>query len=167
MSDNKCQIMFLGDISEKPGIAAVVWQRIRKLRRSFKRRRDYLINLFLKIRGRKIKISNTKLSKDTENALCPGDYVMVKSKEEIQATVNNWNQLKGCAVMEEMWPYCGTKQRVFKRVEKFLDERDYLLKRCRGIILLEGIFCEGTKDFGPCDRCCFYFWRQEWLKKIN
>jgi hypothetical protein len=28
--------------------------------------------------------------------------------------------------MEEMWPFCGTTQKVFKRVEKFLDERDYL-----------------------------------------
>ena len=69
--------------------------------------------------------------------------------------------------MEEMWPYCGTTQKVFKRVEKFLDERDYLLKKCRGIVILEGIFCEGTKDFGQCDRSCFFFWREEWLEKID
>jgi len=99
--------------------------------------------------------------------LKPGDWVIVKSKEEIKETVNNWNQLKGCAFMEEMWPYCGTKQRVLKRVERFLDERDYLVKKCKGIVLLEGVMCQGTKDFGPCDRSCFYFWREEWLEKIS
>ena len=96
-----------------------------------------------------------------------GDRVRIKSKEEIQATLNHWNQLKGCSFMEEMLPYCGTEQRIFKRVEKFLDERDYLLKKCRGIVILDGVFCEGTRDFGPCDRTCFFFWREEWVEKIT
>jgi hypothetical protein len=69
--------------------------------------------------------------------------------------------------MEEMWCHCGTTQRVYKRVEKFMDERDYLVKRCKGIVILEGVMCEGTKDFGPCDRSCFYFWREEWLEKLH
>jgi hypothetical protein len=86
----------------------------------------------------------------------PGDLFRDKSKEEIQETLNHWNQLKGCAFMEETWGYCGTNQKVFKRVERFLDEGDYLMKKCRGIILLEDALCEGTKDFGPCDHSCFF-----------
>lgn len=101
------------------------------------------------------------------NPLQRGDSVRVRSKEDIEATLNKWNQLKGCAFMEEMWPYCGTVQKVHGRVVKFLDERDYLLKKCRGIILLENVFCEGTKDFGACDRSCFFFWREEWLEKVD
>lgn len=69
--------------------------------------------------------------------------------------------------MEEMEPYCNTKQRVFKRVNQFLDERDYRLKKCQGILLLEGILCQGTRDFGPCDRFCFFFWREEWLERVG
>jgi hypothetical protein len=69
--------------------------------------------------------------------------------------------------MEEMWRHCGTTQRVYKRVERFMDERDYLVKRCKGIVILEGVMCEGTKDFGPCDRSCFYFWREEWLERLH
>jgi hypothetical protein len=69
--------------------------------------------------------------------------------------------------MEEMRPYCGTTKRVLKRVEKFLDERDYLLKKCKGIVILDGVYCGGTNDFGSCDRTCFYFWREEWLKKMD
>jgi hypothetical protein len=96
-----------------------------------------------------------------------GDTVVVRSFEQIKKTLNRWNQLKGCSFMEEMRPYCGTRQRVFKQVNRFLDERDYLLKKCSGIVLLENVICEGTKDFGPCDRSCFYFWRSEWLQKIT
>ena len=113
------------------------------------------------------KIEDKAIAPDSIGLLKPGDLVQVKSKAEIQATLNRWNQLKRCAFMEEMGPYCGTTQRVFKRVEKFLDERDYLMKKCKGIIILEGVYCEGTRDFGACDRSCFFFWREEWLKKAG
>jgi len=100
-------------------------------------------------------------------SLRPGDLVCVRSRHEIEATLNRWNQLKGCAFVEEMWPYCGTNQRVLRPVERFLDERDYLMKKCKGLVILDGVMCQGTKDFGPCDRSCFYFWREEWLEKIS
>lgn len=96
-----------------------------------------------------------------------GDLVRVRSKEEVEATLNHWRQLKGCTFMEEMEPYCGSTQRVLKPVERFLDERDYRIKNCRGIIILEGLMCQGTERFGTCDRSCFYFWREEWLEKID
>jgi len=98
-------------------------------------------------------------------ALKAGDVVRVRSREKIQATLDHRNQLNGCTFTEEMWPYCGTTQRVLKRVERVLDERDFLVKKCKGIVLLEGIMCEGTKELGPCDHACFFFWREEWLEK--
>jgi hypothetical protein len=81
--------------------------------------------------------------------------------------LDRWNRLKGCTFLVEMAPYCGTRQRVFKCVSHFLDERDYLVKRCRNLVLLEGVFCNGTVDFGRCDRSCFFFWRAEWLEKVD
>jgi hypothetical protein len=54
-----------------------------------------------------------------------------------------------------------------KPVKRFVDERDYRVKKAKGIILLEGLICEGTPDYGQCDRACFYFWRQEWLEKMD
>ena len=69
--------------------------------------------------------------------------------------------------MEEMWVFCGTKQRVLKRVNTFLDERDYKMKRCKGIVILDEVMCSGTKDFDHCDRSCFFLGRQEWLKRMN
>jgi hypothetical protein len=98
--------------------------------------------------------------------LLAGDVVRVRSREEIQATLDPFNELKGCAMLEYMWQYCGTTQRVLQPVERFLDERDYKVKKSRGVILLEGVICRGTPVFGRCDRCCFLFWREEWLEKI-
>jgi hypothetical protein len=103
----------------------------------------------------------------TIGILKPGDMVRVRSHEEIQATLDPWKELKGCAFLEYMGEYCGTSQRVLQSMERFLDERDYKVKKARGIILLEGVICRGTPVFGRCDRCCYLFWREEWLEKIE
>jgi hypothetical protein len=66
-----------------------------------------------------------------------------------------------------MEQYCDTTQRVLKPVERCLDERDYRILRLRGVVLLEGLICKGMGGVGRCDRSCFYFWREEWLQKID
>jgi hypothetical protein len=96
-----------------------------------------------------------------------GDLVRVRSREEIDSTLDPFKELKGCAFLPEMYQYCDTKQRVLKSMQRFLDERDYKVKKVRGVILLEDIICTGTPAFGVCDRCCFLFWREEWLEKIG
>ncbi len=96
-----------------------------------------------------------------------GDWARVRSREEILATLDPFKELKGCAFLPEMYQYCGTKQRVLRSMRHFMDERDYKLKKVRGVILLENVICNGTPTFGECDRCCFLFWREEWLEKIS
>lgn len=161
-----CQIYCLGPMSEPVGRVERVWQLRNRLKRILKRRLRYLKNLPLKGTGDRI-VGPVSSAHIAAVALQPGDLVRVRSREQIRATLDRWGRLKGCDIMEEMWQYCCTSQRVLKRVEKFLDERDYRVKRCKGIILLEGIMCEGTVDYGPCDRSCYYFWREEWLEKIE
>ncbi len=87
-----------------------------------------------------------------------GDWVMVRSLEDIQKTLNRFKELKGCAFLEDMKQYCGTQQRVLKVMERFLDERDYQVKKAKGIVLLDGVYCQGTPVFGRCDRSCLSFW---------
>lgn len=139
-----------------------------RIRRFLKRRLIYINNWFLEIIHKSnfntLDIANLG-AKDSE--LQPGDLVRVRSKDEIKETLSRWNSLKGCTFLEEMWPYCGTTQHVMKKVERFLDERDYQTKKTKGVVLLEGIICAGTIDFGKCDRSCFFFWREEWLEKIK
>lgn len=96
-----------------------------------------------------------------------GDWVRVRSREEIASTLDPFHELKGCAFLQEMYQYCGSQQRVFKVMQRFLDERDYKVKKVRGVVLLGDVICQGTPVFGPCDRCCLLFWREEWLEKLE
>jgi hypothetical protein len=96
-----------------------------------------------------------------------GDRVRVRSREEIRATLNPFKELKGCAFLPEMWQFCGTEQRILQIMERFLDERDYKVKRVKGLVLLENVICRGTPVFGRCDRCCHFFWREEWLERVG
>jgi len=100
-------------------------------------------------------------------SLKAGDLVRVRSRQEIEATLDNWKELKSCAFLEYMWRYCDTTQRVLQPMERYLDERDYRVKKCNGIVILEGVICHGTLVPGGCDRCCHLFWREEWLEKIG
>lgn len=120
-------------------------------------------------------ISNSRFGKNhySENPSCfpgrifqPGDRVKVRSKDEITATLDHWGELKHCRFMDSMWQYCGSTQTVFKSVERFIDERDYQLKKVSGVVLLENSTCSGSLDYGRCDRSCYYFWRVEWLEKL-
>jgi hypothetical protein len=101
------------------------------------------------------------------NEFLPRDRVRVRSFEEIQGTLNPFTELKGCAFLPYMHEFCGTTQVVLQPMERFLDERDYKVKRARGVVLLENVICRGTPVFGRCDRGCHLFWRVEWLEKID
>lgn len=161
-----CQIQCLSQMSEPVGRVEIVWQLRNRLKRIIRRRWHYLVHLYSGDSSRRLTAPSVPVSAVT-GPLQAGDRVKVKSKEDIQATLDEWNRLKGTGFMEEMWPYCSTTHRVLKRLDRFLDERDYRVKECKRMVLLEGVICEGTKDFGRCDRSCYFFWREEWLEKID
>jgi len=164
-----CQLHSLPIMAAPISVLGKLIQLQNRLKRIMKRRLNFLMNVLSHTFNSKTRLPGPddaeKIAAVTN--LKPGDVVQVKSPQEIKATLNRWNQLKGCAFMEEMWEYCDTRQRVLKRIERFLDERDYLMKKIRGVVILKDIICRGTKDFGACDRCCFFFWREEWLEKVN
>ena len=167
MQHKRCQMECVQTIPESEGALNIGWQRLHLLKRILKRRWRYLVNIFREAEHVKDRAQRSNARQSVVAALEARDLVRIRSREEIRATLDRWNQLRGCAFMEEMWRHCGTTHRVYKRVERFMDERDYLVKRCKSIVLLEGGVCEGTVDFGPCDRSCFYFWREEWLEKLH
>ncbi len=132
-----------------------------------------LINWFYRLIGKKTTVPQPvpvqqPIADIQREPLKIGDLVRVKSREEINATLNHLGQSKGCTfIVDIMAPYCNTNHRVFKVMERFVDERDLRVKRCKGLVLLEGVYCPGTTEFGRCDRSCHLFWREEWLEKIE
>jgi hypothetical protein len=159
-----CQIISLPDMARPVGPVQRVWQLRRRLQRILKRRWRYVKNLATRDQSVYL-VSGGENDSPQNKGLQPGDTVRVRSREQIEATLDNWNRLRGCTFMEEMWSYCGSHHRVLKPVHMFLDERDYTVKRCKGVYLLEKAICSGTRDYGRCDRSCFFFWREEWLAK--
>jgi hypothetical protein len=160
-----CQLHDLSSIAPELSPPAIAVQRVFKLVAALRRRGDYLMSV---LRKKKMK---TPPSPALPGGGSPGpgfqagDQVRVRSLDEIRATLDHWRRSKGCTFLPEMEPFCGSVQTVRKRVRRFLNETDYLVKKSNGIVLLENVFCNGTKGFGACDRSCFFFWREEWLEE--
>ncbi len=98
--------------------------------------------------------------------LQPGEIVEVKSEEEIRRTLDASGKNRNLGFMPEMWSYCGRRLPVLKRVEKIcLENEPRTVRRLENTVILEGAFCKGS-GIG-CDRACFYFWRECWLKRTS
>jgi hypothetical protein len=95
--------------------------------------------------------------------LRPGEIVEVKSEEAIRATLDARNRCRGLYWMPNMARFCGGRYRVYKRVERLMLESNGELRKLQNTVLLEGVMCEGVLG---CDRSCFHFWREAWLRKV-
>jgi len=110
---------------------------------------------------------NSPLPPDSEVlGLRPGELVEVKSVEEILATLGPDRKCRGLLWMTGMRKFCGKRYRVLKRVESILLETNGELRTMRNTVSLEGVMCDGA-EFGACDRSCFHFWREAWLRRVT
>lgn len=103
---------------------------------------------------------------DTLN-LQPGEWVEVRPIDEISVTLDDKGKFKGLYFMPEMEKFCGKKFKVFKKAEIIKLESTGEVRKLRSpSIFLEGVYCNGERHEG-CDRACFHFWRETWLKRIH
>jgi hypothetical protein len=116
---------------------------------------------------RQVLAKNKKLSHISEVlGLKPGELVEVRSIDEILATLGPDRKYKGLLWMTGMRKYCSKKYRVFKRIENILLESNGDSRKMTNTVILEGVMCDGA-EFGDCDRSCFHFWREAWLKRVE
>jgi hypothetical protein len=101
---------------------------------------------------------------DEELNLQPGDWVEVRSEPEIRSMLDGSGRYKGLLWMDNMSRFCGRRYRVHKRLERMMLESDGRMRKLKNTVLLEGVMCE---DLYGCDRSCFHFWREAWLKRIG
>jgi hypothetical protein len=92
-----------------------------------------------------------------------GDWVEVRSKEEILRTLDNKGQLDGMPFMPEMFAFCGKRFQVYKRAHKTCDP-DYRSRRIDDAVHLE-TRCSGQAH-GGCQAGCLLFWKGAWLKPV-
>jgi hypothetical protein len=98
-----------------------------------------------------------------------GDWVRVRSAEEIRKTLDSTGSYRGCGFGSGMFQYCDREFQVVRVVGRFFDEGRGRMLKSRNMVLLDGIHCDGASspDTLGCDRMCFYFWRTEWLEKVD
>jgi hypothetical protein len=96
-----------------------------------------------------------------------GDWVEIRSKEEILATLDRRGYLDELPFMPEMFSYCGQHLRVSKRAHKTCDPPSGIAgRKMTGAVHLEGIRCDG-QGHGGCQAGCLIFWKEAWLKPVQ
>jgi hypothetical protein len=95
-----------------------------------------------------------------------GDWVEVRSKEEILRTLDGRGRLEELPFMPQMFEYCGQRFQVFKRAHKTCDTVNRTGgRRLSSAVHLE-LRCNG-EAYGGCQAACLLFWKEAWLKPVD
>jgi hypothetical protein len=102
--------------------------------------------------------------------LQPGDWVRVKSRDEIEATLTTEGNNRGLHFDIEMVPFCGKVLQVRDRVTHIIEEHTgRMLRFGNDCIKLEGAVCSGQRSTGRffCPREIYPYWREAWLERVD
>lgn len=96
-----------------------------------------------------------------------GDWVEIRSKEEILRTLDTNGRLDGLPFMPQMFQYCGRRFRVYKSAYKTCDtvSGHYVGRRLQDGVHLN-LRCDG-QAYGGCQAGCMIFWKSAWLKPVE
>lgn len=99
--------------------------------------------------------------------LRPGERVRIKSRKEIEATLDTENRNRGLRLDADMMLFCGREFRVLRRINRIIDERTGRMTDIPGdCIVLDGATCTGQYN-----RCCprsdYPYWREIWLTRAD
>ncbi len=97
-----------------------------------------------------------------------GDWVRVRSLEDIRTTLDRDGALEGMPFMAEMEPYAGQVARVFRVVDRLYDYGgNKRLRFTRGsAVLLANLRCNGAAH-GGCQAACYMMWKPAWLEPAS
>jgi hypothetical protein len=102
--------------------------------------------------------------------LAVGDWVQVKSAEEIGRTLNEWGKNRGLWFDREMRVYCGGTYRVKRRIDRIINERTGgMIEIKSDCWVLDGVVCTGdySKSRWLCAREIPSYWREAWLRRVD
>lgn len=98
--------------------------------------------------------------------LQPGELVRIKSKHEIEQTLDAQFKNRGLWFDKEMTRFCGGTHKVLARVSRQIDERTGKMVTIKNpCIALEGVTATGEYfEFAPLDERIY--WREIWLERV-
>ena len=96
-----------------------------------------------------------------------GDWVEVRSKEDILKTLDRNGRLDGMPFMPEMFRFCGKKFQVLKGAHKTCDYSGPVARARRvvGTVHL-ATRCDGESHDG-CQAGCLLYWKNAWLTPVD
>jgi len=113
------------------------------------------------------RMNTQKRSEKSRMSFKVGDIVEIKSFAEIFKTLDKEGRHRGLSFTKEMIQFCGQRFKIYKKLERIVLESTGEMRRMRTpTVILEGVFCDGSAH-GNCDRSCFAFWREDWLKLVS
>ncbi len=98
--------------------------------------------------------------------LNPGDWVQVKTKQEIQQTLDGNSRNAGLSFTLDMFPYCGGLYQVRSPIQTIIRETDGKRVHLHNTVSLSQVTCRGLLHCGVCPREHFLWWRHAWLKRV-
>jgi hypothetical protein len=99
--------------------------------------------------------------------LKPGDWVQIKSEDEIAKTLDANGRNRGMFCDRGMCRYSGGKYRVRSRLERMIAEPTGEMRRVESTVILDGLHCLCWNTLGGCPRKDFMYWREIWLDRIQ
>jgi hypothetical protein len=102
--------------------------------------------------------------------LQPGEWVRVKSPEQIREMLNDKGRNRGLWFDREMKAFCGQVLKVRGRVERIIDEpTGRMIQLSSDCIKLEGGVCSGELSTGRwfCPREIYSYFRECWLERVD
>lgn len=98
--------------------------------------------------------------------LIVGDWVEIRSKEEILGTLDKDGRLEGMPFMPEMFAFCGRRFQVQSRAHKACDTVFPVRSRRITNAVHLATRCDGAAH-GGCQAGCLIFWKEAWLKRVD
>jgi len=95
-----------------------------------------------------------------------GDWVEVRSKEEILSTLDANGCLDDMPFMPEMFAFCGKRFQVYKRAHKTCDTVFPIRGRRVNRAVHLDTRCDGSFH-GGCQAGCMIFWKDAWLTPLG
>ncbi|MEZ4701684.1 MAG: hypothetical protein R2834_15200 [Rhodothermales bacterium] len=98
--------------------------------------------------------------------LKPGDWVEVRSVDEIRATLDPAGKNRGLRFTNEMSAYCGKQFPVKYVLDRMILEHTGEMLTVRNTVILDNVHCRCMYAIGGCHRAENSYWREIWLRRV-
>jgi hypothetical protein len=97
-----------------------------------------------------------------------GEWVEVRSRQEILATLDADGRLEGMPFMPEMFQHCAQRFQVYKVAHKtcdYVNLHPFQIRRLERTVHLD-TRC-GGEAHGGCQAGCLLYWKEAWIRRID